>query len=316
MASRKSERLINLTMALLATRRYLTKSEIFRTVEGYSGSAESTERMFERDKDDLRRIGIEIEVRSLDPLFDDEPGYRIHPDSYSLNLGNLTGVEVAILSLAAEAWRGAALGQSAQSAFVKLQSLGIESDFDSLPALSPRLHIDSSNFVPLAQAILDRAVVQFSYLSAELTAEDRRVQPFGLGSRKGNWYLVGKDLARNAMRTFRIARILDEVRVAKSKDSFKVDAGFDVLSFLDANLFDGSGIAQLRIRLGKGHSLRRLARIVSTDDDFDLCEVPFNSSEALVSQILWHGDDIIIESPADLRESIVSALHELVAAHG
>ncbi len=315
MASRKSERLINLTMALLATRRYLTKSEIFRTVDGYFGDDESTERMFERDKDDLRKIGIEIEVRSLDPLFDDESGYRIHPDSYSLNLGDLSGVEVAILSIAAQAWRGAALGGSAQSALVKLASLGIDSDFDSLPALSPKLHIDSSNFVPLTQAIMDRCVVAFSYISSELVAEERKVEPFGLGSRRGNWYLVGRDLNRNAVRTFRLARILGEVEVAKSKGSFEVEVGFDVLGFLDSNLFDESGIALLKIRLGKGHSLRRLANVISSDHEFDLCEVPYTNSESLVGQILWHGDDIIVESPLDIRESTISRLQDLTASH-
>ena len=108
MSSRKNERLINLTIALLATKRYLTKSEIFRTIEGYDGTPESKERMFERDKDDLRTLGIEIEVGGLDPLFDDEAGYRIRPDSYALNLGEVTGSEIALLSLAAESWRGAA----------------------------------------------------------------------------------------------------------------------------------------------------------------------------------------------------------------
>ena len=72
--SRKSERLINLTIALLATKRFITKSEIFRTIEGYEGSLDSKERMFERDKDDLRSLGIEIEVGSFDPLFNDEAG--------------------------------------------------------------------------------------------------------------------------------------------------------------------------------------------------------------------------------------------------
>jgi proteasome accessory factor B len=70
--SRKNERLVNLTIALLATKRYLTKNEIFRNIEGYEGSAEAKERMFERDKDDLRKLGIQIEVGGLDPLFDDE----------------------------------------------------------------------------------------------------------------------------------------------------------------------------------------------------------------------------------------------------
>ena len=72
--SRKNERLVNLTIALLATKRYLTKNEIFRNIEGYEGSAEAKERMFERDKDDLRKLGIQIEVGGLDPLFDDENG--------------------------------------------------------------------------------------------------------------------------------------------------------------------------------------------------------------------------------------------------
>ena len=69
----KAERLINLTMALLAAQRYIKKSQIFAIVAGYSGNAEAMERMFERDKDDLRNLGIVIEVGGLDPLFDDEP---------------------------------------------------------------------------------------------------------------------------------------------------------------------------------------------------------------------------------------------------
>ena len=84
--SRKIERLINLTIALLATKRYLTKSEIFSSVEGYEGSAETKERMFERDKDDLRSLGIDIEVGSFDPLFNDEAGYRIKQACIEIDL--------------------------------------------------------------------------------------------------------------------------------------------------------------------------------------------------------------------------------------
>jgi proteasome accessory factor B len=62
--SRKSERLVNLTIALLATKRWLTKAEIFANVAGYSGDSEAKDRMFERDKDDLRSLGINIELGS------------------------------------------------------------------------------------------------------------------------------------------------------------------------------------------------------------------------------------------------------------
>ena len=69
MSDRKTERLINLTLALLATKRYLKKSEILTNVQGYEGTQEAKERMFERDKDDLRSLGIEIEVGDLDVFF-------------------------------------------------------------------------------------------------------------------------------------------------------------------------------------------------------------------------------------------------------
>ena len=102
--SRKIERLVNLTIALLATKRYLTKSEIFRTVEGYEGTDETKERMFERDKDDLRSLGIEIEVGSFDPVFIDEAGYRINHSTYQMDLGALSPKELSLLSLAAQSW--------------------------------------------------------------------------------------------------------------------------------------------------------------------------------------------------------------------
>ena len=100
--SRKSERLVNLVIALLATKRNVTKSEIFRTIEGYEGSHESMERMFERDKDELRSLGIEIEVSGLDPLFDDEVGYRIRPENFTFDSEGFSPIQIAYMSLAAQ----------------------------------------------------------------------------------------------------------------------------------------------------------------------------------------------------------------------
>ena len=166
--SRKTERLVNLTIALLATKRYITKSEIFRTVDGYEGTAESKERMFERDKDDLRNLGIEIEVGSFDPLFEDEAGYRIKPDSYQFQLGEVTSQEISLLSLAAEAWRGAALDGSALTALRKLHAIGIESDIESIPDLAPYANIRDKNLQVAISAITSRQKISFKYLSEEL----------------------------------------------------------------------------------------------------------------------------------------------------
>ena len=121
--SRKNERLVNLTIALLATKRYLTKNEIFRNIEGYEGSAEA----------------IQIEVGGLDPLFDDEAGYRIRPESYALSLRDLTPTQVTLLSLAAQAWQDAAFTDLSQQALRKLTSIGLDTDSSQLPIMAPKL---------------------------------------------------------------------------------------------------------------------------------------------------------------------------------
>lgn len=316
MASRKSERLINLTIALLATRRYLTKSEIFRSIEGYQGEPSSMERMFERDKDDLRNLGILIDVRGVDPGFEDEPGYRIHPGSYSLDLGDLTGTEVALLSLAAEAWRGAALGESAHSAIIKLRSLGIASDFDALPNLSPKVRVSSLSFIPLTRAIAERITVTFKYRSAQLNDEVRVLNPYGLGSRKGNWYLVGEDRDRQALRTFRLDRIVGDVALLSKAGAFQNDSEFHILSYLDSHLFEPRDIAQIRIRRGRGHALRGEATVLLSDDDFDLCDLPYSDETQLIDSILWHGDDVVVLTPIELREKVIARLQSLVESHG
>jgi proteasome accessory factor B len=198
--SRKSERLVNLTIALLATKRFLTKDEIFRSIEGYEGSDESKERMFERDKDDLRSLGIEIEVGGLDPLFNDEAGYRIKPDSYKLDLGEISGTDIALLALAAEAWNGAALGDAANSALVKLKSMGIDSDLDLIPTLAPRIAWSSQELETVLEAISKTRKIVFNYLSSEMQSQQREIFPYAVATQNGLWYFSGLDCHKDEQR--------------------------------------------------------------------------------------------------------------------
>jgi proteasome accessory factor B len=167
--SRKSERLVNLTIALLATKRYLTKSEIFNSVDGYEGTAETKERMFERDKDDLRSLGIDIEVGSFDPLFNDEAGYKIKQEKYQFELGDISSTEVALLSLAAEAWQEASFGDVAQRALLKLRSIGIPSDELSIPATVQKLNDGGQDLSLITQAIAQSQRLAFDYLDSNLS---------------------------------------------------------------------------------------------------------------------------------------------------
>ena len=309
--SRKSERLVNLTIALLATKRYLTKSEIFRTVEGYEGSPEAMERMFERDKDDLRSLGITIELGTFDPIFEDEAGYRITPSSYQLHLGELDGTDIALLSLAATAWSGAALERESTSALIKLSSMGIDSDSEALSLLTPQVSGTDQNFVLVTDAIVRRSEIEFEYLSADLSKQVRTIAPYSMRGESGSWYLVGLDRAKDSVRTFRLDRIVSEVTVSKKSNTFDIP---DQLS--EGTQDEIQEFALLRIRKNRGHQLRSLATVVETGDEWDEIRLPIVDSSWLLRSILWHRDDVVAVEPPALRDQVVDSLKELRALHG
>jgi len=309
--SRKSERLVNLTIALLATKRYLTKSEIFRTVEGYEGAPEAMERMFERDKDDLRSLGIAIELGTFDPLFEDEAGYRITPSSYQLDLGELDGTDIALLSLAASAWSGAALERESTSALIKLSSMGIESDSEALSLLTPLVSVTSENFALITDAIIRRSEIQFEYVSTDLSTQVRRIAPYSMRGQSGSWYLVGLDREKDSLRTFRLDRIISEVTIDKKGSAFNIP---DQLPYKSAD--EAREIAILRIRKNRGHQLRSLATLLKAGEEWDEISLPIVNTSWLMRAILWHRDDVIALEPATLRKSVIDSLKELRVLHG
>ena len=309
--SRKSERLVNLTIALLATKRYLIKSEIFRTVEGYEGAPEAMERMFERDKDDLRSLGIAIELGTFDPLFEDEAGYRITPSSYQLDLGELDGTDIALLSLAASAWSGAALERESTSALIKLSSMGIESDSEALSLLTPLVSVTSENFALITDAIIRRSEIQFEYVSTDLSTQVRRIAPYSMRGQSGSWYLVGLDREKDSLRTFRLDRIISEVTIDKKGSAFNIP---DQLPYKSAD--EAREIAILRIRKNRGHQLRSLATLLKAGEEWDEISLPIVNTSWLMRAILWHRDDVIALEPATLRKSVIDSLKELRVLHG
>ena len=315
--SRKTERLVNLTIALLATKRYITKSEIFRTVDGYEGSAESKERMFERDKDDLRNIGIEIEVGSFDPLFEDEAGYRIKPDSYQFQLGEISSQEVSLLSLAAEAWRGAALDGSALTALRKLHAIGIESDLDSIPELAPHANIRDKNLQLAIAAITAKKRISFQYLNENLQSQVRKIAPYAVASQYGHWYLYGQDLEKGSLRSFRIDRIASDIQEEGKSGAYEIPESFQLRSQMEDS--DELFTAHLYLRTGRALSLRsRAANSLqpSKIPGWDLVSLTFRDRERLIEELLWYGDDVVLHSPQDLRDEIILRLENGVKSYG
>src|SRR5579862_9088590 len=125
MSKQKTERLLSLVVCLLSSRRYLTAGQIRAAVPGYPDSFEAFKRMFERDKDELRELGIPLET-GTNAGGDEEPGYRIPRQAYELPDIRLEPDEAAVLGLAARVWRRAELAGAAEGALLKLRAAGID----------------------------------------------------------------------------------------------------------------------------------------------------------------------------------------------
>ena len=155
---------MNLVICLLVARGYVPKSHIRQVVGGYGDqSDEAFERMFERDKEELREVGIPIETGSQDPFGDEEPGYRIRRQRFELPDVHLEPDEVAAVGLASRVWQHSSLAQAASSAAVKLQAAGVDSDTSALAPVEPRVSGGEASFWPLWEAVRDRRPVTFTY---------------------------------------------------------------------------------------------------------------------------------------------------------
>jgi len=311
--SRKSERLVNLTIALLATERWITKSEIYRTVDGYSGEVDAKERMFERDKEDLRNLGIDIEVGTFDPLFEDEVGYKIRPEKYQLHLETLSPAQLALLASATQAWHGAVLNSQASSALAKLQSLGIKSDADGIPTLDNPLRISDTNLVKVIDSIADKRTISFGYRNAENQSEQRVLEPFGVGTKNGHWYVAGRDLDKSAVRLFRLDRIDGEVKEQGKANSFTISPDFAMNSLLASKRKDKTAIVDIRVN--KGFKLRKHGKVLSSDTEWDRCEISFSDLSEFIADVLWHRDDAKIVEPQSAIDLLLENLSTIGAGH-
>ena len=164
MSAAKSERLLNLVILLLVARNYTTKDQIRALMEPYRESNdEAFDRMFERDKDDLRALGIPLEVGYVDKFFEDEQGYRIKRDAFELPEIDFTADEVAVLGLAARVWRHAGLAAATSDALVKLKAAGLSFDREQLDQVAPALAAEEPAFEAMWQATVHRTPVSFDY---------------------------------------------------------------------------------------------------------------------------------------------------------
>ena len=317
MTTRKTERILNLTICLLVAGRYLPKSRIREAVEGYHDLSDAAfERTFERDKDELRSLGVPIEVGSFDPLFDDEPGYRISPAEFELPPIELDADEASVVGVAARVWQHASMAESTRSALAKLRAAGVEPDASQLASLEPSVQATEPAFEPLWTAVLDRARVSFVYRDSAR----RTLEPWGMTASKGRWYVIGLDTDRQATRMFKLSRISDEPKRVSRPAAYEVPADLD-LRALARSLAPAEPTQQalVAVRLGKGPTLRRRGEAVSSAQPlpggFEAFAVGYGDLWTMVEEITRYAADVIVLEPPELRDAVQDALRRVVTAH-
>jgi proteasome accessory factor B len=313
MTANKSERLLNLLILLLVSRSFVTKDRIRDVIEDYRGqrSDEAFEKMFERDKDELRALGIPIEVGSLDAYFDDEAGYRIKRDAFELPQLELEPDEAAVVGLAARVWQHAGLAEATSQALLKLKAAGVETDRAVLDVVQPRLVADEPAFDAMWAATQSRTQLAFDYRRGDATSPSRRhLQPWGVVSARGRWYVVGHDVDRGEPRLFRLSRVSGEVATEGRPGDFVVPAGTDVRALTRTLQPDRPiGVAVLRARTGAAQDLRRRARSTApADEGWELLEVEFGSLDGMAAEVLASLSAVQVLGPPDLRALVVERL--------
>jgi proteasome accessory factor B len=318
----KSERLLNLVIMLLVSRTYVTKERIREVIEGYDKhNDEAFEKMFERDKEELRALGIPIELGHVDRFFEDEQGYRIKRDAFELPDIDFTPDEAAVLGLAARVWQHAGLAAATSSALVKLRAAGLDVDREALDALEPRVGADEPAFDDMWAMTISRTPVRFGYRRAGAAeVVERHLEPWGVVTSRERWYVVGHDRDRGGPRMFRLSRIVGDVRADGRPGSFEVPPGTDVRA-LTVSLEPPrtETTATLLARADRAVLLRRRAdhvvESVPGPDDrtpWDRLSVTTHAVDELAEDVLSHLGDVVALAPDDLRQIVEDRLVQLV----
>ncbi len=315
MTDKKSERLMNLTICLLVARHVVPKDRIRQAVEGYRDlSDDAFDRMFDRDKEELRILGVPIEVGQLAKGFEDEVGYRIRRDMFELPEISLEADEAALVGLAARVWQHASLATATTQGLRKLRAGGVAVDESALTILEPQLATDEPAFDGVFDAVVQRRPIAFPHQSAgRLEPTVRHLEPWGIVSWHGHWYVVGHDRDRDAERMFRVSRIVGNVVPIGKSHSYQPPADLD-LRALAASLAPQhpNNSATVRVRAGSGVALRRrAARSVAIDDEWAELELPYGSGQSLADELLSYGSDVVVIGPDEVRADVVHRLRVL-----
>lgn len=324
------ERLFSLVLALLSTESGLTKSEILANVQGYrqrytpGGDNASLERQFERDKDDVRELGIPLETIETPGSAGNNQTlrYRIPKGEYDLPLDvRFTPDESALLSLAAMAWREGALSADSRRALLKVRSAGSEDDDGDgagvlgVDAYAPRLRARDAAFEPLRSALDRAAAVRFDYITpGQHEPRRRELAPLALVQHGGRWMLAAHEFASGSEKNYLLSRIVGPV-VQYEAGRHPAPAGAGERALAELERIWARRTARIRVVAGSDAERRLARRRDTVEDDDGVLVLHHVDPQILAEELAAFGPEVRVLEPADLRERVRARLRDLVADH-
>jgi predicted DNA-binding transcriptional regulator YafY len=343
----KTSRWLDLVAFLLQHRFPVTREQIFQKVGGYDGAAETARRKFERDKDELRALGVEIQTVPIPNAAGDEPatGYRLRPRSTYLpylelldapatdrayqGLGHiaLTHDELEILDRATRAMveqRDTPFAAAAASARRKLAfDLPLSTDaVERILALPIPEHARQALAV-LQDAVTDRAAVACQYFTmSRRTEAERELEPWGLLFQWGRWYCVARARDRDEPRLFRVDRMKNVRRLPGPTPQFDLPDDFHVRTFAGRSPWEfGTGPATTsRVRFAFPESRwvanSGVGRVMGEEADRSLVfAFEVRDTDAFLRWLLPFGRQAEIEEPAAMRQSLARLRADVAAMY-
>lgn len=269
-------------------------------------SVSAFERMFERDKDELRGMGVPIQT--IADAHGEVQGYVVDNDEYATRDLELSAEEIAVLNLAAQLWDDAVLESAALTAVRKLEST-IDEDPPPATTTFGVLTARDAALLPLLRAVRDGRAVRFDYRKpGDAHEETRTVEPWAVRSKGGRWYVVGWDTERDEQRVFRISRIVGSVQLTAVEVSTRPNSRDDVWH----SESDDDVTMEVVIPAGVGAELRRLPDCSTQDSTtFTITE----GRQQLLT-LLWRADPRVrVRAPEDLVAEYRAGLEKIAQDH-
>jgi proteasome accessory factor BC len=319
-------RQLSLVAYLMAERRAVTARDVKSNVEGYSEmSDEAFARRFYSDRAELIALGVLLQSQRDE--FTGEELYTLRSENYFLNKLELDDDELAALQTALYLLEGKFA--YAEPLRLALQNLALGRPGFDEPATDTAVRVevldpDYSAEMPgrlgkLEGAISKQRTIKFPYYSISRNRQgERTVNPYGLLSDNGSWYLIAQDLDRKDIRTFRVSRIRGDIRFATRRErDFRIPGDFDIDVYRGRPPWQiGDTVGEARIDLA-GDTAWWVDRAYGNAGQLEdgVFVTDYSSPSQLASWILRQDGRAIPLEPDELRREAAQALRAVRELH-